>query len=71
MRPQIVKILLLVLIFVNNATVLAQKAGPPPPTNNRGPELPIDSGILILIFLGLIYGAYIAYKRYRLNNNPA
>ena len=75
MRPQIVKILTLILFVINSTVMLSQSlssdSGPPPPTNNRGPELPIDNSIFILIVLGLIYGAYITYKKYRVMNTPS
>ena len=76
MRPQIVKILTIVLFLLNSTTLLSQHSrggkGPPVPTNNRTfPELPIDDSILILILIALVYGAYIAYKRYRTKNSPA
>ncbi len=71
MRPQIVKILILVLFLVNSMTMLGQSlsgsSGPPPPSNNRGPQLPIDDNIYILIAIGLIFGIYIIYKKSRIN----
>jgi len=75
MRPQIVKILTIALFLLNSAGMLSQRSGggkgPPAPGGQRSfPELPIDNNILILIVIGLAYGAYIAYKRY-LKNNPA
>ncbi len=71
MRPQIVKILTLVLLLGNSISMLAQKAEPPAPSGQRGPgQLPIDNNIVILISFGLIYGAFIAYKRYQIKNNP-
>ena len=77
MRPQIVKILAIALFLLNSASMLSQRSGsgkgPPTPTNQRTtpPELPLDDSILILIVIGLIYGAFIAYKRYRIKNSPA
>lgn len=67
MRPQIVKyILTSALSLLSSAVMLAQQlssdTGPPPPGNGsaqRGPELPIDNGILFLVLAGLIYGIYI------------
>ncbi len=75
MRPQIVKILTIALFLLNSASMLSQHSGsgkgPPSPTNQRTPQIPIDESILILIVVGLVYGAYIAFKRYRIKNNPA
>jgi len=73
MRPQIVKILTIALFLLNSASMLSQRRGggkgPPQPDNQRTPiELPLDNSILILIAIGLVYGAYIAYKRYRIKN---
>tara|TARA_B100000795_G_C22509125_1_gene327043 strand:+ start:179 stop:403 length:225 start_codon:yes stop_codon:yes gene_type:complete len=72
MRPQIVKILTLVLFLANSISLLGQSpsgsSGPPPPSNNRGPELPIDENILILVALGLIFGMYVIYKKSRINS---
>ncbi len=77
MRPQIVKILSLVLFVLNSTIMLAQSkgsdSGPPTPSRFGGgpPGLPIDDNILILICVGLIYGAYIAYKKNQAKNTPA
>lgn len=76
MRPQIVKILTVVLFIFNSTIMLAQSkggdSGPPAPTNNRRPPgLPIDDNILILICIGLLYGAYIAYKKHQSRNTAA
>ncbi len=71
MRPQIVKILTLVLFVFNSMYMLAQTAGPPPPANNRAPEAPIDDNIIILIIIGLVYGTYIGFKKYNTKNTPA
>ncbi len=69
MRPQIVKILTLVLIIFNSTTMLAQRASPPPPANNtRGPQLPLDENIIVLIVIGLLFGAYITYKKHQVKN---
>ncbi|MFK5982817.1 MAG: hypothetical protein QM499_07880 [Flavobacteriaceae bacterium] len=51
--------------------MLAQHVGPPPPANNRRPpQGPIDEYIILLIGIGLIYGAYIAYKKHQLKDTP-
>jgi hypothetical protein len=71
MRPQIVKISLLVLFLVNSISMLGQSpsgsSGPPAPNNSLGPQLPIDENILILVALGLILGMYVIYKKSRIN----
>ncbi len=55
--------------------MLAQgpSAGSAPPAPGRGPtlpELPIDTNIIILLALGIIYGAYVAYNKYRATSIP-
>ena len=71
MRPQIVKILTLVLFVFNSISMLSQKAGPPAPGGTRGPEFPIDDNIIILIVIGLLFGAYMTYKKIQTKNTPA
>lgn len=72
MRPQIVKILTLVLCFITNTTLLAQHtnagSGPPTPDGRRPPELPIDGNIFILIAIALAYGCYIIYTKKKTKN---
>ncbi len=72
MRPQIVKILTLVLFLINSISMLGQtpsgSSGPPQPSNNnRGVNLPIDENIYILIAIGLIFGVYVMYKKTKIN----
>ena len=45
--------------------------GPPPPSQNRGPQLPIDDNIWILLFAGVLFGAYILFKRNRSINKAS
>ncbi len=45
--------------------------GPPPPSQNRGPQLPIDENIWILLIIGVLFGIYIIYKRNRSSINKA
>ncbi len=45
--------------------------GPPPPSQNRGPGLPIDDNLWILLAAGVLFGAYIIYKRNRAINKAA
>lgn len=67
MRPQIVLILALVLSLLNSTVMLAQTTGgggvPPPPPPTPPPEFPLDSGILLLIVAGIIYGSAVAWRR--------
>ena len=73
MRPQIVKILTLVLFLINSISMLGQSpsgsSGPPHPSNNnRGPNLPIDDNIIVLLAIGLLFGMYVLYKKSQTNN---
>jgi len=72
MRPQIVKILTWVLFLGTSTTMLAQRSnagsGPPSPTSERGPELPLDESIIVLICAGLILGCYVAFKNMQAKN---
>ena len=71
MRPQIVAILALVLSLLNSTIMQAQVSGgsgsPPPPPPTPPPELPLDSGILLLVIAGIGYGSYVAIKKIRLS----
>jgi len=79
MRPQIVKKIKIlapaVLCFLTSTMVLGQanngSSGPPTPSQQRGPELPIDDNLMILLIIGLLYGSYVAYKRFRIKNKLA
>ncbi len=51
-KPTIATILFVLISFAGAAQ------GPPPPQPPPPVGLPIDSGILILLFIGLLYGAY-------------
>jgi hypothetical protein len=52
--------------------MLAQHNGggtsPPPPGNQRGPELPIDQGLMILLILGFLLGICVIVNKIRANN---
>ena len=37
--------------------------GPPAPSQNRGPNYPIDDNLWILIFVGLLFGIYVIYRK--------
>ncbi|MEZ4778064.1 MAG: hypothetical protein R2786_01615 [Flavobacteriaceae bacterium] len=67
MRPQIVTIVAFLLFILNSISMLGQSttasSGPPPPSQGRGPELPIDSSIYILLIAGILYGVYILLKK--------
>ena len=70
MRPQIVKIFTFLLSLSASMSLLAApvqtKGGPPEPTMQRkGPELPIDENLYILVALAVLLGVYIAYKRHK------
>ncbi|MBV1923697.1 MAG: hypothetical protein KUG68_06700 [Flavobacteriaceae bacterium] len=56
----------MVLFLVTSTTMLAQRStadsGPPSPTSQRGPELPLDESIFVLLCAGLILGCYVTYK---------
>ena len=79
MRPQIVKKIKIsapaVLCFLTSTMVLGQAksagSGPPAPPLQRTPGLPIDENLMILLALGLLYGGYVAYKKYRTKNTLA
>jgi hypothetical protein len=52
------------------AQQLGADTGPPPPTDPP-PELPLDNGILLLIIMGLVYGCYVATKRFQTSRTGA
>lgn len=69
-RPQILKRILTLLFFalctIMNAQHSGNETGPPPPNTGgqvRGPELPIDQGLILLILIGLVYGIYTIRKK--------
>jgi hypothetical protein len=61
--------------LIYNVLIFAiQSQGPPPPaggTGSRGPHLPIDENIWILLAMGIFLGIYIIYKRNRSSINKA
>lgn len=77
MRPQIVKKLTLILCTLMGAPVLAQQFGgasaPPVPDSSHlpppPPELPIDSGLTLLLIAGLVYGTYFMWKKFGLSRD--
>lgn len=52
------------------AQQLGADTGPPPPTDPP-PELPLDNGILLLLAVGLVYGCYMANKKFQANRKNA
>lgn len=74
MRPQIVTILTFMLFLVNGISMLGQtnsaKSGPPPPNSGRGPLLPIDTDLYLLLFAGIILGLYFILRRAKATNTP-
>jgi hypothetical protein len=73
MRPQIVKKITITALCLFTCAFLGQAQSassvPPSPSNQRGPgQLPIDDSIFILLVAGLLYGCYIAYKKYQIKN---
>ncbi len=72
MRPQIVTIVTFVLFIANSTLMLGQssgkESGPPPPAQRTPGELPIDSGLYILLLAGIIYGAYVLLQRRKAKN---
>ena len=76
MRPRIVTILILVVSLFNSIVSFGQAVkdskGPPPPnTQQRGPLLPIDDSIILLLVAGLLLGVYFLVKKYRSKDIPA
>ena len=60
------KNLLLVLAISVSSFVMAQN--PPPPQllpDTSGPGLPIDDNILVLVTAALIFGIYIAVRKFK------
>lgn len=45
--------------------------GPPPPSQNLAPGLPIDDNLWILLVAGVLFGAYILFKRNRSTNKAS
>ena len=47
--------------------------GPPPPARGgtRGPQLPIDDNIWILLVVAILFGIYVIYKRNHSTINKA
>ncbi len=76
MRPQIVFILSTALSLCSTVLSFGQSMsetkGPPPPKGGgtRGPQLPIDDNIYILLLLGLLLGIYYIVKKYRSSDSP-
>lgn len=74
MRSQIVTIYTFMLSMLSSFSASAQLTGggdPPPPPTTPPPELPIDSAIILLLVLGVLYGIFVAIKKVRATDNPA
>jgi len=79
MRSQIVKKIVAVVLYLYTSTVMFGQSGggsegPPPPDGRDSPEgvnLPLDDNIEILLLIGLLYGCYLVYKKYRTKNTAA
>ena len=81
MRSQIVKKIVAVVLYLYTSTVMFGQSGggsegPPAPRGPGGgtadgPGLPIDDNIEILLLIGLLYGCYLVYKKYRTKNTAA
>lgn len=52
------KIITLVLSLLISIVGVAQIVTPPPPQQPPPVGLPIDNGVVLLVVLGVIYGAY-------------
>ncbi len=59
-------ILILMAILVSFVDANAAPNGPPPPSPDPPPGAPIDSGLIVLLIVALIYGIF---KVYEFNNN--
>jgi hypothetical protein len=57
MRIQNKKILASILFVLISFVCVAQSVGPPPPSPPPPPGLPIDGGLVVLLVLGIVYGA--------------
>ncbi len=58
MKAQFKTILIFTVLLLSNIVCFAQDVDPPPPSGPNPPGLPIDQNILLLLIVGLIYGAY-------------
>jgi hypothetical protein len=70
MRPQIVNYLTLAFVVLCNLPMHAQLSAedpgsgpPPPPPPPTVPDLPVDSGLWLLLVAGLGYGAYLIFQK--------
>lgn len=69
MRPQIVKIILLIYCIFVAGIVHGQQQGPPPPQRTGTPPvgLPIDNHIVFLIICGILLGGYFLLRKKKAN----
>lgn len=71
MNNRILRLLIILILFIVPSQIFAQPSGPPGggPGGPGGPNpcwpppcVPIDNGILVLLFLGFLYGAWKLYS---------
>ena len=69
MKDQFKTILISIVFLLSNIVCFAQDVDPPPPPAPPNPPgTPIDQNILLLLMVGLIYGAYSIYFSSKKNN---
>ncbi len=66
MRFFLNKIFFLAVFFLTFTVCYGQGEEPPPPPPTPPPGLPVDGGILVLLFISIIFGIYKIYQ-YNLN----
>jgi hypothetical protein len=53
--------IILIVLVLTETSVFAGRVGPPPPGSPPPPGVPIDSNIVILFIVALVYGVYKIY----------
>jgi len=59
----------ILFVLISFVSVAQGSGNPPPPMPPPPPGLPIDSGVLILLLLGLLLGAYFKFKTAKLKKS--